>query len=249
MRLLLVDDEPLALARLQALLGDFEDVEVVGLAQDGDEAAELIVSQKPDLVLLDIRMPNQSGMSLARSLGPERDVEIIFITAFDHFAAQAFEVDAVDYLLKPVEPARLKVALDRARRRRAAGVSAAHPQPEPAPTEEGASTPSVIWVPGRNGLTAVDVTTIQWVEAARDYVLLHTPLRSHMLRSTMEALQKQLDPATVVRVNRSALVRRSAIAAITRQGKSEQVVVLQDGTALRVGASYARGVAEIDAPA
>lgn len=243
MRVLLADDEPLALIRLQTLLAEIDDVEVVGMARDGEEAAAQIAALTPDLALLDIRMPGQNGLTLATQVS---EVEVIFVTAFDHFASQAFEVDAVDYLLKPVEPQRLLIAIDRARRRRTrdrailTGVDVqAHDGASLPPSNEG------FWVPGRDGMVRVALSAIDWIEAARDYVLLHTTTRSYMLRSTMDAIQKQMDPSVMARVSRSAFVRRGAVAEVTRIGRAGYVVVLHDGTPVRVGATYAGAVEDI----
>lgn len=242
MRVLIADDEPLALTRLQALLADIVGVEVVGRAGDGEEAAALILKLRPDLALLDIRMPKQSGLALAKALLEEPQVEVVFVTAYDHFAAQAFEVDAVDYLLKPVEPARLATAIARARRRRDTGL-------EPTTAAElhnpAGSYDDAFWVPGQSGLIRIDASVIEWIEAARDYALLHTSTRSHIVRTTMAALQRKLDPVSMVRVSRSAFVRRAAIAEVSRQGAGGAVVVLRDGTAIRVGATYGRTALEL----
>ena len=208
MRILLVDDEPLALERLETLMAEIADVEVVGQARDGDEAAEMIEALRPDLALLDIQMPNRDGMSLARALKDQPDTEVVFVTAYDHFAVAAFDVDAIDYLLKPVEPARLRLAIDRARRRRLAGGrdEPAFEVEEPPPAEPYSTT---FWVRRPRGLVRVEIDTVAWIEAARDYVLLHTFNRSHMYRSTMDALARRLDPALMLRVSRSAFVRRA----------------------------------------
>ncbi|PVM90361.1 DNA-binding response regulator [Caulobacter radicis] len=243
MKLLLADDEPLALVRLRTLLADLPGIEVVGEARDGEEAAALIEALRPDLALLDIRMPRQSGMSLARALSRDPEVEVIFVTAFDHFALQAFEVDAVDYLLKPVEIDRLATALDRARRRRSGDGQA--PQPAVDNEEAVAEAFDCIWAPHRDGLVRVPISTIDWIEASRDYVLLHTPTRSHILRATMDSLAGQLGEGAMVRVSRSAFVRRTAVAQINRQGRAGSVVILKDGTAVRVGVTYARAVAAV----
>lgn len=245
MRLLLADDEPLALVRLRTLLADLPDVEVVGEARDGEEAAALIEALRPDLALLDIRMPKQSGMSLARALSRDPDVEVIFVTAFDHFALQAFEVDAVDYLLKPVEVDRLATALDRARRRRSGETSGHGSEPAADGAQACAEEADCLWAPQRDGLVRVPISTIDWIEASRDYVLLHTPTRSHILRATMDSLAGQLGEGTMVRVSRSAFVRHTAVSQINRQGRTGSVVILKDGTAVRVGVTYARAVAAL----
>ncbi len=230
LRVLIADDEPLAVERLQALLADVEGVAFVGAARDGAEAAAMIEDLRPDLALLDIRMPRQSGMALARSLAGG-DTEVAFVTAFDHFAAEAFEVDALDYLLKPVERSRLEATLRRAERRRGGRT--------PGPPPADASRSAAFWAPGRHGLVRVPADSVDWIEAARDYVLLHTAARSYILRATMDGVQSQLDPALAVRISRSAIVRRDAVAEVVRQGRNGLLVVLKDGVALKVGATYA----------
>lgn len=243
MRILVVDDEPLALERLEALLGEFPDVEVVGRALDGDEAAELIEQLKPDIALLDIQMPNRDGMSLARSLKEGPDTEVVFVTAFDHFAAEAFEVDAVDYLLKPVEPARLKLAIERARRRRLAdGGKAGEVFEASEPPAQAEPYTTTLWVRRTRGLVRVEIAGVEWIEAARDYVLLHTLSRSHMYRTTMEALARRLDPVVMVRVSRSAFVRRDAVVRALRRGRGSMVLELADGAEIPVGNTYTHAI-------
>lgn len=242
LRVLLVDDEPLALERLEALIADFPDIEVVGKALDGLEAAEKIEADPPDLALLDIQMPHRDGMSLAKALKGSPQTDVVFVTAFHQFAVEAFDVDAVDYLLKPVEPGRLKLALDRARRRRTAG-----PRPEPVLEPLDAATGSepysgTVWVRRPRGLVRVELTDVEWIEAARDYVLLHTLSRSHMYRTTMEALSRRLDPALMVRVSRSAFVRRDAVVRAQRRGRGSLVLELTDGAEVPVGNTYTHAV-------
>ncbi|KRB46749.1 LytTR family DNA-binding domain-containing protein [Phenylobacterium sp. Root700] len=241
MRILLVDDETLALERLETLLVDVPDVEVVGVARDGEEAAEQIAALRPDLVLLDIQMPNRDGLCLARALKARPDAQVVFVTAYDQFALAAFDVDAIDYLLKPVEPARLKLAVDRARRLRVVGA----PEPtfesaEPEVVNEPYSAP--FWVRRPRGLVRVEIDSVAWIEAARDYVLLHTPNRSHMYRSTMDALTPRLDPASMLRVSRSAFVRREAVVRVRRRRRGVLVLELSDGAEVPVGNTYTHAV-------
>ena len=241
MRVLLVDDEPLALDRLKAGFEEIEDVVVAGTACDGVEAAEQIRALEPDLVILDIQMPGRSGMEVARALRPgESRPEIIFVTAFDRFATDAFDVEAADYLLKPVAFDRLKLGVERARRRRAlrdmearaTPLAAAAVAPVESPYDQG------IWVPGRQGAVLVPVSTIDWIEAARDYVLLNTSLKSHILRARMNDIEKRLDPATMLRVHRSHILRIGAVVGVERPGKGALRVVLSDGAVLQVGPNY-----------
>lgn len=236
LRVLLADDEQLALTRLEGVLANIPDVAVAGVAHDGDEAAAQVAALKPDILLLDIRMPGQSGLSLAHALRDEPDIDVIFTTAFDQFALQAFELDAVDYLLKPVEAQRLSIAIDRVRRRRR---EPADDVPVPARTEDDSS---FIWVPYRDGSVRVDLASVDWIEAARDYALLHTPTRSHMLRATLDSLQEHAGPDNMVRVSRSAIVRPAAVVRVGRDGRGNFVLELYDGTAIRVGVTYAETV-------
>lgn len=245
LRVLLVDDEPLGLERLAAGFEGMVDVTIVGLAQDGDEAIEKIEALKPHLVILDIQMPSLSGLEVAAALtGPDRP-EVVFVTAFDHYAADAFSVEAADYLLKPVKFDRLRLAVDRAQRRRSMrqaddraaeleSVVAALRADVPADPQYDTE----FWVPTRQGLQRVPVAAIDWIEAARDYVLLHTATRSHILRATMAALERKLDPAELLRVHRSTFVRPAAVAEVQRQGKGLYALVLRDGGQIQVGPTY-----------
>lgn len=240
LRTLLVDDEPLALERLQAFFRDIAGAEVIGTARDGREAAEAIERLKPDLALLDIQMPEQNGLRVAATLAPEDRPEIIFVTAFEQYAPDAFEVEAADYLLKPVRFDRLWQAVERAKRRRhqrtLAGRAEAAPH-EPA-REDG------LWVPTRAGAVFVPVESIDWIEAQRDYVMLHTATRSHILRISMRALEDKLDPAQLMRVHRSAFARAANVVEVQRLGRTINALVLRDGAIVQVGPNYSKTVAE-----
>lgn len=241
LRVLLVDDEPLALDRLLALLQQLPDLEVVGTARDGQEAGEKIATLHPDLVLLDIQMPEKCGLAVAADLGIGMRPEIVFVTAFEQFGPDAFEVDATDYLLKPVRFDRLRQAIERARRRRALqDIAAANP----AVVEAAGQYEQAIWVQVRNGSQRVPVDSIDWIEAARDYVMLHTATRSYIHRATMSALQRQLDPAGLVRVHRSAFVRLALVTSVQRQGNGGMALTLRDGATVPVGPNYADAVSE-----
>lgn len=253
MRVLLVDDEPLALERLQVAIRQIPAVEVVGTASDGESAGRRIAELKPDLVILDVQMPALNGMQLAESLPEHGRPEIVFVTAFEHYAPDAFAVEAADYLLKPVRFDRLRQAVERARRRRALReaegraaeletvVDALRSQtraPSPASAYD-----AEIWAPSRTGLVRVPVGAIDWIEAARDYVLLHTSTRSWIVRATMGALEKRLDPALLHRVHRSAFVAPRAVSEVRRPGKGLLSLVLSDGAEIQVGPNYTRAVA------
>ena len=254
MRVLLVDDEPLALERLRVGFADIEDVEIVGSASNGEQALEQITALEPDLVILDVQMPGPTGIAVAQAVSErEKRPEIVFVTAFDHYATDAFDVEAADYLLKPVRFDRLKLAVERARRRRAltaAGgklaeletlvASLQDDQPTEPPQEGGYDLE--LWVPTRQGVMRVAIDTIDWIEAARDYVLLNTATRSHILRTTMSELERRLAPAIMLRVHRSHFVRKAAVTAIERPGKGVMVLRLTDDATVQVGPNYISAV-------
>lgn len=239
LRVLLVDDEPAALERLSALFSQIPDTELVGVARNGREAAQAIADLSPDLVMLDIQMPELSGLALASELQAETRPEIVFVTAFEVYAADAFAVEAADYLLKPVRFDRLRQAVERARRRRT--LQKAYEQAEAAaPVRE--NDLDGIWVATRQGHVRVAVSEIDWIEAAKDYVLLHTATRSHIHRITMSALEQALDPGKMIRVHRSAFVSPDRVEAINRLGKGLIALVLRDGVAVPVGPTYVKAV-------
>jgi two-component system, LytTR family, response regulator len=247
MRVLLVDDEPLALEKLQVFFCDIPDTEVVGTAGDGVAAIEAVARLRPDLVILDIQMPGRSGLAVAGDLAAEGRPQIVFVTAYEHFAPDAFDVEATDYVLKPVRLERLRQAVARARRRcelQRLVDPAARPTPAPSAPAADARYQQALEVHAGSGVVRLPVTEIDWIEAAKDYVILHTSTRSHMVRVTMAMLEETLDPAVLVRVHRSAFVRRDAVAQVERAGGGAVAVVLKDGATLQVGPSFARTVAE-----
>lgn len=244
MRVLLVDDESLALDRLRTFFENIEGTDVIGQAQDGDEALEKIDSLKPDLVILDIQMPGRNGLRTAAALQTEPRPELVFVTAHEHYAPDAFDVDAADYLLKPVRVDRLRQAVDRARRRRAMRDQAARAgqlEEEVEALRAGGSVRAGdddgFWVPERHGQRRVPISAIDWIEAARDYVLLHTELRSYLLRTTMSALEEKLAGSPLLRVHRSAFVRPEKVTEVKRANRS-LTLVLADGANVQVGPNY-----------
>lgn len=233
MRVLLADDEPLARERLIAALAEFPDVELVGQASDGDEALDMIVRLEPDVAILDIQMPGVSGIALAQWIGRQvRPPEVIFLTAFGSHAITAFELEATDYVLKPVRATRLRLALDRARRR----LTGRALRGEAAPVHDASS----IWIPRGASRVRVAPSTVQWVEAARDYMLIHTSDQSYILRETMAALEARLADAGLLRVHRSALVNPGFIREVRRVGRGGIELVLEGGAVVRVGRGYVR---------
>lgn len=242
MRLLIADDEPPAIERLEVLLKALPEVTVVGSASNGLMAAEAIDRLGPDIVLLDIQMPDKSGMAVAADLPPDRRPEIIFVTAFEHFAPDAFDVEAADYLLKPVRFDRLRQAIKRAARRcqeREAAATLARLADAQAQTPALAPE-EVLWIPTRQGEVRVAIRDVDWIEASRDYVLLHTAARSHILRSTMAAMEARFASSGLIRVHRSAMVRPSRVGEIQRTSKWQVALVMADGVAVAVGPNYVR---------
>ena len=237
LHVLLVDDEPLALRRLETLFGDIDDVEVVGTAATGDEAEVQIARLRPDLVMLDISMPGKSGIRVAADLAADPRPEIIFVTAFEQYAPDAFEVDAADYLLKPVRFDRLRQAVERARRRRTMRDAADRLAGEQIETREEA-----IWVQVAGGNLRLPIVQIEWVEAARDYVLFHTATRSYIHRISMAALEQLLDPQQLMRVHRSTFIRPALVKGVQRLGKGLIALEMEDGAVVQVGPSYVKAV-------
>lgn len=233
LRVVIADDEPLALERLALAFRDIEGAEVVGAAANGLQALEMIGALRPDLAVLDIQMPGRTGLGVAAALPPEGRPEIVFLTAFDSHAVDAFDVEAADYVLKPLRLDRLRQAVVRVRRR----LQGAHRDATEAPTRAPAGVADGFWVQGREGLVRVSLEQISWIEAAKDYVLLHTASRSYILRATMASIAERFPPPALLRVHRSALVRPGAVQALQTGG---HVLILTDGTAVAVGPSYQR---------
>lgn len=237
MRVLLVDDEPAALERLQALLAQLADVTVIGSAPDGSSALRAIETDKPDLVLLDIQMPELNGLTVAATIPVAHRPEIVFVTAFEMYAPDAFEVEAADYLLKPVRFDRLRQAIERARLRQMLRSQLTLITPAEAHGDG-------IWVQTRHGHVRVLLLEIDWIEAAGDYVMLHTATRSHMHRTTMSALERTLDDSRLMRVHRSTFVAPDRVREVRRTGRGLASLVLIDGVVVQVGPTYHTAVME-----
>lgn len=240
LKTLVVDDEPLATERLQLLLARLGGVDLVGTASDGESACRMADALRPDLLLLDIAMPGMDGIDVARSIG--RNVgrpAVVFVTAFDQFAVSAFEVEAVDYLVKPVDPKRLERALERARAHLRTRDGQA-----PAPASAGKYLDE-FWASDLSGLVRIRSVDIDRVSAERDYMRLHVGQRSWLIHHSMAALEEGLDPALFVRLHRSAIVRRDYISGFQRNPSGRWIARLADGTEQPVGRLYADCVREI----
>jgi two-component system LytT family response regulator len=232
---LVVDDEAPARRRLTRLLTELGDVEVVGEAGSGEEAVLRIAELEPDLVFLDIQMPGLDGFGVIQSVGMDEMPLVIFVTAFDEHAVAAFEVRALDYLLKPVAPARLAAAVERAHELLAAPQGDAARQQEEALASlvrlEGPPLTRLL-VQGERGAHLLLVQGIDLARAERNYVVLHTAHGIFRVRGTIGALAERLDPAHFLRVNRSDIVRLDAIRELQPWSHGDYRIVLQDGRAL-----------------
>ncbi len=251
LRLLLADDEPLALRRMRLALQAMSDVEIVGAASDGAQAIEAIRQLRPDVVLLDVRMPLANGFEVASAVGAVGGPEIIFVSAFDSYALRAFETAAVDYLVKPVEFERLSAALARARERRAAKDAGRRTAELTAVIEalrreseqrDGRGYEHEFWIRDRGRFLRVAVDDVERIEAERDYVRLYWEGRTLLHRVTMAHLEQKLDPNTMLRVHRSAFVNWNRLKAVRRDGSGRLLAVLQGGDEVAVSRAYAQRV-------
>lgn len=239
LKTLIVDDEPLAVERMQILCARLPGIQLVGTASDGESALRLIEALSPDLVFLDIAMPGLTGLDVANALeGRPAQPAIVFVTAFDQFAVAAFDAAAIDYLLKPVAPERLEKAVQRVVERRR--VAEAEPQPDHAqPAHRYAQE---FWVPNRGELSRVAVADIDRIEAERDYMRLHAGNRSWLIHETIGALEARLDPALFIRLHRSTIVRRDRITRLAHDGQGNWMAELSSGDELRIGRTYLASV-------
>ncbi|MCB2076504.1 MAG: response regulator transcription factor [Novosphingobium sp.] len=227
LRTLIVDDEPLAVERMQVICARIDKLTVIGTASDGAAALRLIDALEPDLVLLDMAMPEVDGLSVARALGDrECCPAIIFVTAFDGFAVEAFDCDAVDYVLKPVAPERLERAIDRALQRRVR---------KPSRQDRWLRE---FWVPHRSELLRVDAGSVDRIDAERDYVRLHVGRDSYMLLQTIAGLEEKLDPDNFIRVHRSTILRRDQIRGLRHEGMGVWSVETGESEPVRIGRTY-----------
>jgi two-component system LytT family response regulator/two-component system response regulator AlgR len=243
MRVLIVDDEPLARRRLVQLLARCPGVEIAGEAEGGREALKLVELLRPDVLLLDIEMPGVDGFAVLKSLPQTPAPAIIFVTAFQDHAVKAFELRATDFVVKPVNGDRLASALDQARsdlEARRAGERLAFLQARLADLESralSASDPG-LWVQIGSDKRRLTLTDIRWMEAERDYVRVHMKGHAHLVNAMLGDMEKALDEQAFLRVHRSAIVRKDKVRAVERGRFSAPVLVLDDGHRLPVGRKY-----------
>ena len=266
-RVLVVDDEPLARRRIVAMLGEHADIEIVGEGEDAASAEAMLTDTKPDLLFLDVQMPEVNGFALLDSLEPQVRPFVVFMTAYAEHAVRAFDAGAVDYLLKPYDQRRLTKSLDRAR----AAISALRPparsgaaeallaqvralvnaRPGASPGPSSRPIDDAIRGPENRYLDRVAVTIgartvfvpaslIQWVEADRNYLRLHTRERAYVIRSSVSALEARLNPSEFVRVHRSTIVRLDCVRELRTLAPGVWRIVLVDGTEVAVSPPYRR---------
>ena len=243
MRVLIVDDEPLARRRLVQLLAAHPDVEIAGEADNGREALRLVELIRPDLLLLDIEMPGTDGLAVVKALPRETAPAIVFVTAFQDHAVQAFELRAADFVVKPVGGERLARALEQARSdlaARRAGERLAFLQARLAELESRALAVADegLWVQIGSERRRLTATDIRWLEAERDFVRVHTVGGSHLVSALLGEMEKALAEAEFLRVHRSAIVRKDKVRAVLRGRFSAPMLELDDGHRLPVGRKY-----------
>jgi two-component system LytT family response regulator len=222
---MVVDDEPLARSNLMVLLRRDAELEIVGECGSGMEALTKIRSAKPDLVFLDVEMPECDGFDVLEMLGGELPPTVVFVTAYDKYALRAFEAGALDYLLKPFDNARFERVLERAKERIAQGRSAPRSR-------------ELLVVKSAGQVAFLKISEIDWIEAADYYSCLHVGAKSHLLRRSMAELEQELDEAVFCRIHRSTIVKLERVRSLKLNENGEYDVLLNDGSRLRLSRRY-----------
>ena len=246
MRVLIVDDEALAREGIRARLEQVGGVEIIGECADGDRAAEQIRQLKPDVVFLDIQMPGKNGLEVVGALPPELRPYFVFVTAYDRHAIRAFELHALDYLLKPISNDRFAVALERVRaqlaaqrsqdfQRRVGALLSAGEMSAPRPAER---TPERLPIRVANRIVLVAVADIDWIEASGDYASLHVGKKSWLLREPLSSLESRLRAGGFIRVHRSAIVNTSRVVELKALEDGDYSILLRDGVSIKLSRHY-----------
>jgi two-component system LytT family response regulator len=245
-RALVVDDEPLARRGIRRLLQSAPDIEIVGEAGNGQDAITAVEKQKPDLVFLDVQMPLLDGFSVIEKIGSTNLPEIVFVTAFDEHAIRAFEINALDYLLKPLDPERFQKCLERVRERIKNSkdeklddkLSSLLQSLERVESNAGKTFLERVVIKDAGRIFFVGVNEIVWISSEGNYVKLHTKNKSHLLRETMDGLENKLNPREFLRLRRSTIVRIEHIKELHPLFNGEFAVILKDGTELASSRRY-----------
>lgn len=260
LRVLIVDDEELARRGLEIRLRDAADIEVCGHGRNGREALTCIAELKPDIVFLDIQMPGMDGFDVLKLMaGPDMPA-VIFVTAYAEYAIRAFEANALDYLLKPIDAPRLTAALDRARRQLDVREAMNHrcrllklicdltgeevtlEQALSGRHGEAQAHPQHLAIKDGRTTSSVDVSEIIWIDAAGDYLCVHTPGETHVLRGTLKKLEQVLDPARFVRVHRSTIVNGSRVKSMRSHTNGEYFLTLDCDKELKLSRTYRKNI-------
>jgi two-component system LytT family response regulator len=240
LRALIVDDEALARRGVILRLRRFKDIEIVGECGDGASAVERILALSPDVVFLDVQMPSMNGFDVLRALPAENLPNVIFLTAYEQHALRAFEVHALDYLLKPLDDARFAAAIGRARKAMDAALKATMADRVLQMLDRDAKKYATRFsVQTGSRIQLVPAEDVAWIAAAGDYVELHACGRTHLLRETMVSLEQRLDPAKFLRIHRSRIVRGDSIQELRSIENREFTVKLSDGSEHRSSRTYA----------
>jgi two-component system LytT family response regulator len=224
-RALLVDDEPLARSNLTVLLRRDPEIEIIGECGSGMEALTKIRSKKPDLVFLDVQMPECDGFDVLEMLGRDLPPAVVLVTAYDQYALRAFEAGALDYLLKPFDNSRFERALSRAKERIVR-------------SKELPRTMERLTIKSAGQVSFLKITEIDWIEAADYYACLHAGTRTHLLRRSLSELEQELDRAIFCRIHRSVIVNLDRVRALKLNDEGEYDVLLENGTRLRLSRRY-----------
>ena len=247
LRAIVVDDEPLVRERISALVRGTSGLELVGGAENGLDALNLISTLQPDLLFIDVEMPELSGFGVVAAIEGDHIPGVVFVTAFEHYALRAFDVGAIDYLHKPVTPQRFAAAVERAQQRLQQGSSterrALVTGAAIAERERGARTRYVV----RRGKVHyfVPVDQIDWIDSAENYLQLHVGDRAHLARGTLKEADEELDPKRFVRIHRSTIVAIDRVVAVKRNESGVHVVQLRSGAKLRGSRQYAERVRQL----
>jgi two-component system LytT family response regulator len=237
---LIVDDEPLAREGLRMLLADDPEITAVDEAKNGREAVQRVREGRPDLVFLDVQMPEMDGFSVVHEIGPEQMPAVVFVTAHDQYAIRAFEINAIDYLLKPVTAERFVQSLDRAKAR--LRTSEPHQQNQILSLLETIASPprylNRIAVLSAGKTSFIYVEDVDWIRAAENYAELHVAQASHLLHVAMNTLEKSLDPQIFVRIHRSFIVNLRRVKEIQPASHGEYMLILHTGLRLQSGRTY-----------
>lgn len=253
-RTLIVDDEPLARRGLELRLGRHADIEIVGQAGNGREAFHAVSALRPQVMFLDVQMPGIDGFELLRMLPAPQVPLTVFVTAYDHYALAAFAANAVDYLLKPVDDARLDESVERARSRLATRKTEDHyerllkfiatlpgshrSKADGFLADEDSRSDTKLTIKDGNRLLRIDVDSIRWIDAAGDYMCIHASHETHVLRGTMQQLERRLNPQKFARIHRSTIVNLDRVKEMRPHVNGEYFLMLDSGHELKLSRSY-----------